>query len=131
MIRPIRIVPNYELPPELEKTEILRVVVRENVTIVVCHGLISSNFDHELFQMVDKLIEDIVRLTFIRGDDFVAHGIFTLQIEITEQLLQAESSMHALNALGHAQMPQKHEHPSSIFEEGHGSQPSGTYARPC
>jgi len=33
-----RIVPNYELPPELEKIETLRVVVRENVTIVVRHG---------------------------------------------------------------------------------------------
>jgi hypothetical protein len=31
----IRIVPNYELPPSLEKTEILRVVVRENLTEVV------------------------------------------------------------------------------------------------
>lgn len=31
----IRIVPNYELPPSLEKIEILRVVVRENVTEVV------------------------------------------------------------------------------------------------
>ncbi len=27
--------PNYELPPELDKIEILRVVVRENITIVV------------------------------------------------------------------------------------------------
>jgi glutamate decarboxylase len=41
------IVPNYELPPELEKTEILRVVVRENMTIV----------------LVDKLIEDIIEIT--------------------------------------------------------------------
>jgi hypothetical protein len=30
-----RIVPNYELPPVLEKVEILRVVVRENMTEVV------------------------------------------------------------------------------------------------
>lgn len=32
----IRIVPNYELPPSLDQIEILRVVVRENVTEVVC-----------------------------------------------------------------------------------------------
>jgi glutamate decarboxylase len=31
-----RIVPNYELPPEVEKTEILRVVVREHMTVTVC-----------------------------------------------------------------------------------------------
>ena len=30
-----RIVPNYELAPNLEKTEILRVVVRESLTEVV------------------------------------------------------------------------------------------------
>jgi hypothetical protein len=30
-----RIVPNYELPPALEKVEILRVVVRENISEVV------------------------------------------------------------------------------------------------
>ena len=30
-----RIVPNYELPPALEKVEILRVVIRENITEVV------------------------------------------------------------------------------------------------
>lgn len=30
-----RIVPNYELPPNLEKVEILRVVIRENITEVV------------------------------------------------------------------------------------------------
>ena len=37
-----RIVPNYELPPSLEKVEILRVVVRENVTEVVCSPLSAS-----------------------------------------------------------------------------------------
>jgi glutamate decarboxylase len=41
------IVPNYELPPNLEKIEILRVVVRENVTEV----------------LLDQLIADIVEIT--------------------------------------------------------------------
>lgn len=53
------------------------------------------------------------------------------QVEITEQLLKAESSMHALNALGHVQRPQKHEHHTSIFKAGHSSEPTGTYARTC
>ena len=37
-----RIVPNYELPPSLEKIEILRVVVRENVSEVVSLPLSAS-----------------------------------------------------------------------------------------
>ncbi|KAF9533434.1 glutamate decarboxylase [Crepidotus variabilis] len=41
------IVPNYELPPELEKTEILRVVVRENMTEV----------------LIDKLLADLIEVT--------------------------------------------------------------------
>ncbi len=41
----IRIVPNYELPPALEQVEILRVVVRENMTETV--GLIFlASFGH-------------------------------------------------------------------------------------
>jgi len=41
------IVPNYELPPDLEKVEILRVVVRENITEV----------------LIDQLLSDIVEIT--------------------------------------------------------------------
>ncbi|KAG8973294.1 hypothetical protein FRB90_009960 [Tulasnella sp. 427] len=41
------IVPNYALPPDAEKIEILRVVVRENVSVELIH----------------KLIEDIVEAT--------------------------------------------------------------------
>ena len=41
------IVPNYALPPNAQDTEILRVVVRENVTVDLIH----------------KLIEDIVEAT--------------------------------------------------------------------
>jgi len=80
--------------------------------------------------MVEKLVEDIVSLR-VTGRDFVAHWYSYPQIEVTEQLTNAESSMHALNALGHAQLPQKHEHRLSIFEKGQGSDTSGTYARPC
>jgi len=41
------IVPNYELPPALEKVEILRVVIRENITEV----------------LIDQLIDDIIEVT--------------------------------------------------------------------
>jgi len=41
------IVPNYELPPALEKIEILRVVIRENITEV----------------LIDQLITDIIEIT--------------------------------------------------------------------
>ncbi|KAF8162966.1 glutamate decarboxylase [Crassisporium funariophilum] len=42
------IVPNYELPPSLEKVEILRVVVRENL---------------RLGQLLEKLLADIIEIT--------------------------------------------------------------------
>ena len=45
------IVPNYELAPNMQNVEILRVVVRENLTAV----------------MVDRLVADIVSY-------FVVHG---------------------------------------------------------
>jgi len=57
------IVPNYELPPNLEKVEILRVVVRENVTEV----------------LIDKLIADIVEITEHLGDSSSSvHSLNTL-----------------------------------------------------
>lgn len=37
-----RIVPNYELAPDLQQIEILRVVVRENMTEVVSSCLINA-----------------------------------------------------------------------------------------
>ncbi|KAJ3515561.1 hypothetical protein NLJ89_g1677 [Agrocybe chaxingu] len=82
------IVPNYELAPDLQQVEILRVVVRENVTEI----------------LIDKLIADI--------------------IEVTEQLKKADSSAHALDALGHVQRPQKHESDASNLKAGEGSQAS-------
>ncbi|KAF8964035.1 glutamate decarboxylase [Flammula alnicola] len=46
------IVPNYELPPSLEKTEILRVVVRENVTEVLIDKLIA-----DIIEIIEELID--------------------------------------------------------------------------
>ncbi|KAH9483727.1 Glutamate decarboxylase [Psilocybe cubensis] len=57
------IVPNYELPPSLEQIEILRVVVRENVTEV----------------LIDKLIDDIVEITEQLADSSSSmHSLNTL-----------------------------------------------------
>ena len=57
-----RIVPNYELAPDLQQVQILRVVIRENVTEVVsqvCFAFGASYLDR-FCQLLDKLIADIV-----------------------------------------------------------------------
>lgn len=58
-----RIVPNYELAPDLQQIEILRVVVRESMSEVV--RIISSLLDlilraSHLDQLIDRLVSDIV-----------------------------------------------------------------------
>lgn len=42
MLISLRIVPNYELAPALQDVEILRVVVKENFTEVVCYDSVGS-----------------------------------------------------------------------------------------
>src|ERR1700761_1808242 len=92
----IRIVPNYELAPDLQQVEILRVVVRENMTEV----------------LIDQLVTDLM--------------------EITEELMKADSPVHALNALGHGHASSsKTEHKHGKLEKGEGSASSGTYAKQC
>ncbi|KAK7043692.1 glutamate decarboxylase gad1 [Paramarasmius palmivorus] len=88
------IVPNYELAPDLQTVEILRVVVRENMSEV----------------LIDRLVADLV--------------------EVTEQLMKTDSSVHALNSLGNAHSSR----PEAVhgrMEKGEGSKPSGTYAKQC
>jgi len=92
LIHSYRIVPNYELAPDLEKIEILRVVVRENVSEV----------------LVDQLVGDLM--------------------EITENLVEKESSAHTLSSLG---SHLKHEQKEGKLDHGSGSEPSGTYAKTC
>ncbi|KAJ7219060.1 glutamate decarboxylase [Mycena pura] len=87
------IVPNYELAPGLEKTEILRVVVRENMTDV----------------LIERLVNDLM--------------------QITEELVTKDSSMHALDALGSAQATHHSEKAHGKLDEGSAS--SGTYAKAC
>lgn len=47
-----RIVPNYELSPDLENVEILRVVVRENMSEA----------------LIDRLVADLVRYSLVFSD---------------------------------------------------------------
>ncbi|TFY71766.1 hypothetical protein EVG20_g1257 [Dentipellis fragilis] len=98
------IVPNYELAPDLQQIEILRVVVRENMTEV----------------LLDRLVADIVRPPF--------------NVEITESLARADSPAHALNSLGHKSRPTMHEETHGSVTEHDmtgGPEYSGTYAKPC
>ncbi|KAI0340621.1 glutamate decarboxylase [Trametopsis cervina] len=64
------IVPNYELAPDLEQTEILRVVVRENVTAV----------------MVDRLVGDLIEVVETLADsDSPAHALTALSSKSTAE----------------------------------------------
>jgi glutamate decarboxylase len=56
------IVPNYELAPDLEKVQILRVVVKENTTeaVSILLLILLSSFIEAVVQLVDRLLEDIV-----------------------------------------------------------------------
>ena len=88
--------PNYELAPDLQQVEILRVVVKENMTGV----------------LVDRLVADIVSLSFLLllFIEPANVGWISRQIEITEQLAEKNSPVHALNNLGgHRSRPKTHE----------------------
>ncbi|KAI0083973.1 glutamate decarboxylase [Irpex rosettiformis] len=64
------IVPNYELAPDLQNIEILRVVVRENLTAV----------------MVDRLVADIVEIVEdLANADTPAHALSSLQARGTSE----------------------------------------------
>lgn len=89
------IVPNYELPPDLENVQILRVVVRENLAE----------------PLVDRLFADIV--------------------EITQNLIDRNSSVHALEVLEKQHIVRTDHEVLGKMEEGSGSRPSGTYAKQC
>ncbi|THV01735.1 glutamate decarboxylase, partial [Dendrothele bispora CBS 962.96] len=86
------IVPNYELAPDLQQIDILRVVVRENMTEV----------------LIDQLVVDL--------------------IEITEELMKTDSSLHALTVIGHRGTSKPEAHHGRMDE---GSKSSGTYAKQC
>lgn len=46
------IVPNYELPPDVQKTEILRVVVKDNMTESMVSALV-----HDIMEITNELVE--------------------------------------------------------------------------
>lgn len=53
-------------------------------------------------------------------------------MEITEELIKADSPAHALNALTHGHSASsKTEHTHGKLESGDGSASSGTYAKQC
>lgn len=106
------IVPNYELAPDLEDVEILRVVVRESVTA----------------DMIDRLVADIVRAFPVVTMQSADADTWCAQIETVQELAKKDSPVHALTALqGHKSTEQTH----GKLDKGHGSKSSGTYAKPC
>ena len=112
-LSPIRsgIVPNYELAPDLEKTEILRVVVRENLTET----------------LIDRLISDLAssKLPIFFSFPWL---FFLAQIEITEGLAKQDGSLHALATLGTPSHAKRSEQRPQV-ESGRVN--TGTYAKTC
>jgi len=109
------IVPNYELAPDLEHVQILRVVVRENLSDV----------------LIDKLVADIVRLS---PSDSLVELTFKSELrnkmEITESLIEQDSPLQALNLLS-LHTGKQHSHQDGKMDIGSGSESSGTYAKTC
>ena len=115
------IVPNYELPPDLEKVEILRVVVRENTTGTSIH----------------QLVTDLVCLP--EGNCILFQYSIFLQDDITESL-KSPDSVDALATLAEhsaarrndaaLKVDKDHEHDEGDGR-GAGKAYTGTYAKPC
>jgi len=95
------IVPNYELPPDLEHVQILRVVVKENMTEA----------------LVDRLVADIVEITEdLLSQDSSSHALSTL----------GKTAPTAKSSEEH-----KHGRIDHQETKGEGVDYSGTYARTC
>ncbi|KAG6896115.1 hypothetical protein C0992_010256, partial [Termitomyces sp. T32_za158] len=63
------IVPNYELPPALEQIEILRVVVRENMTAVLVDQLVA-----DLMEVTESLAKSGTSAHSLVALDHIAHN---------------------------------------------------------
>ncbi|KIJ50962.1 hypothetical protein M422DRAFT_27078 [Sphaerobolus stellatus SS14] len=97
------IVPNYELPPELEKVQILRVVVRENMTETLIH----------------QLITDLIEITESLKSQDGLHALATL-------------ASHSAARRDHSALKPGKEHEKDEGDgRGKGQAYSGTYAKPC
>jgi glutamate decarboxylase len=109
-----RIVPNYDLAPDLGKVDILRVVVKENFTEA----------------LMDRLICDIV---CIRAPCFHCPRLTIGQkVEITEDLVKQDTPAHALAKLGVSHAPSSHEKAHGRVEQHEvDGQSSGTYSKTC
>jgi glutamate decarboxylase len=95
------IVPNYELAPDLDKVQILRVVVRESMTE----------------ELVAKLVEDIVELT----ENITKAGSADHAMAILGAASDEQSQTGKQLGKDRAGKP----------DEGHASESSGTYAKQC
>lgn len=107
------IVPSYELAPDLENIEILRVVVRENVSAV----------------LIDRLVTDIVGFFLRSGPQYVVLMLPLIKIELVEGIANASTPLHALAELSLGVQSVEKTH--GKLEKGSGSQYNGTYAKPC
>ena len=102
----VRIVPNYELAPDLQSVQILRVVVRETMSeaVSIDPSFTSRKMLTFMIQLVDRLVADI--------------------IETTEDLKKQDSPTHALAQLGsldtHSNARQHH----GGLQQGSGSESS-------
>ena len=83
-----RIVPNYELPPALEKVEILRVVIRENITEAVWTFSFLSFFELTFLYIVD-------RPTYRRHCGFITYISPRILFLPTTTLLHLRSSLRS------------------------------------
>ena len=110
-----RIVPNYDLAPDLGQIDILRVVVKENFTEA----------------LLDRLVCDIVctRIPYFH----CPHSTNGRQVEITEDLIEQDSPVHALTTLGKSHAVSSHEKAHGRVEEHEvdGQNQSGVYSKTC
>ena len=88
------ILPNYPLPPNEQKTEILRVVVRESFSSSISNPplIFVSNF---FLAMCDRLIEDVVAVTetLMVADmvDIEAYAYPCVSLTVNDKLTRAKS----------------------------------------
>ena len=88
-----RIVPNYELPPALEKVEILRVVIRENITEVVR----TLSLKIRVFELTVFLVD---RPTYQRHCEFITFfDPYIILIRDDPLRLRLRSNWQSLNLL--------------------------------
>ncbi|KAJ7134982.1 glutamate decarboxylase [Mycena crocata] len=96
-------------------------------TLLRAKGWIVPNY--ELAPGLDKV--DVLRVVCRENmSEVLIERLVNDLMEITEELVQKDSPMHALDILGSAQST-KHEKAHGKLDHGDGSSSSGTYAKAC